>query len=264
MLLASMHGMVRFLSSDLHPFIIVFFRNLFGLLTVMPLLMKVGFSTLKTSNPKLHTIRAIIGLLAMLGWFYALSKVPIANATALSFSTTIFAAISAWLFLGERIRWRRSAAIIVGFIGVYVVLRPAAEGFNIFAMLVILTSISWALSLTIVKQLSKTESTTSIVSWMGISLVALSIWPALMVWQTPSINQLLWLFLIGGLGTAGHLMMTSAIKMADISSMKFWTPGPLLARVSFFSPAGISSFGSHEWQLIQAPTIALIRKKKGI
>lgn len=217
MLLASMHGMVRFLSSDLHPFIIVFFRNLFGLLTVMPLLMKVGFSTLKTSNPKLHTIRAIIGLLAMLGWFYALSKVPIANATALSFSTTIFATISAWLFLGERIRWRRSAAIIVGFIGVYVVLRPAAEGFNIFAMLVILTSISWALSLTIVKQLSKTESTTSIVSWMGISLVALSIWPALMVWQTPSINQLLWLFLIGGLGTAGHLMMTSAIKMADTS-----------------------------------------------
>jgi len=217
LLLASMHGMVRMLSFDLHPFIIVFFRNLFGLLTVMPLLAKVGFSTLKTSNPKLHTVRAIIGLLAMLGWFYALAKVPIANATALSFSTTIFAAISAWLFLGERIRWRRSVAIIVGFIGVYVVLRPSAEGFNIFSILVIITSISWALSLTIVKQLSKTETPTSIVSWMGISLVALSIWPALLVWQTPNTTQLLWLFCIGGLGTAGHLMMTFAIKMAETS-----------------------------------------------
>jgi len=216
-LLASMHGMVRLLSSDLHPFIIVFFRNLFGLITITPLLLKVGIGTLKTKNPKLHCIRAIIGLLAMLGWFYSLSKVPIANATALSFSTAIFASISAWLFLGERLRWRRSLAIIVGFIGVYIVLRPAADGFNLFSILVILTSVTWGISLTIVKQLSKTESATSIVSWMGISLAILSFWPALFVWQTPDMVQLAWLFLIGALGTGGHLMMTNAVKMADTS-----------------------------------------------
>lgn len=216
-MLASMHGLVRLLSSDLHPFIIVFFRNLFGLITVLPLLLKAGLGSLKTQHPRLHMIRAGVGIVAMLGWFYALSKVPIANATALSFSTTIFATVCAWLFLGEVLRWRRTAAIFLGLVGVFVVLRPAAEGFNAFAILVLLTSIAWGLSLTIVKHLSKTETTTSIVSWMGITLVVLSIWPALFVWQTPTLEQFLWLFLVGALATAGHLLMTSAIKMADTS-----------------------------------------------
>ncbi|MFK8082532.1 MAG: DMT family transporter [Granulosicoccus sp.] len=217
LMLASMHGLVRFLSSDMHPFMIVFFRNLFGLVAVMPLLLRAGVGSLKTQNPRLHMLRALVGVIAMLGWFYALSKVPIANATALSFSTTIFATLSAWLFLGEALRWRRSAAIVVGLIGVYVVLRPAAEGFNIFSILVLFTSIAWGLSLTIVKQLSKTESPTSIVSWMGITLVVLSFWPALSVWQTPTLEQLLWLFLVGALATAGHLLMTMAIQMTDTS-----------------------------------------------
>lgn len=217
LMLASMHGLVRQLSSDLHPFVIVFFRNLFGLVVVFPLLLREGLGSLKTQHPKLHIIRAIVGIFAMLGWFYALSKVPIANATALSFSTTIFATVSAWLFLGETIRWRRSAAIAVGLLGVYVVLRPSAEGFNVYSLLVLMTSIVWGMSLTIVKHLSKTETPTSIVSWMGITLVVLSIWPALAVWQTPSMEQLLWLFLVGALATAGHLLMTTAIQMADTS-----------------------------------------------
>lgn len=217
LMLASMHGLVRLLSSDMHPFMIVFFRNLFGLVAVMPLLLRAGIGSLKTQHPKLHLIRAGVGVVAMLGWFYALSKVPIANATALSFSTTIFATVSAWLFLGEQLRWRRSAAIVVGLIGVYVVLRPSAEGFNIYALLVLLTSIAWGLSLTIVKHLSKTETPTSIVSWMGITLVILSFWPALTVWQTPTTEQLVWLFLVGALATAGHLLMTTSIQMADTS-----------------------------------------------
>ena len=215
--LACMHGLVREISADLHPFVIVFYRNVFGLLTVLPLLLKAGVGTLKTNNPRLHMLRAAVGVVAMLGWFYALSKVPIANATALSFSTVIFATGSAWLFLGEKLRWRRSAAIAVGLVGIFVVLRPTADGFNQYSLLVLLTSLAWGISLTIVKELSKTESATSIVSWMGISMVALSIWPALAVWQTPTPQQFVYLFLIGGLATAGHLFMTTAIKMAETS-----------------------------------------------
>ena len=217
LMLASMHGLVRQLSSDMHPFMIVFFRNLFGLVAVLPLLLQAGLGSLKTQNPRLHMLRAGVGVIAMLGWFYALSKVPIANATALSFSTTIFATVSAWLFLAERLRWRRSAAIVVGLVGVFVVLRPSAEGFNIYALLVLFTSIAWGISLTIVKHLSKTETPTSIVSWMGITLVILSFWPALAVWHTPTMEQLLWLFLVGALATAGHLLMTTSIQMADTS-----------------------------------------------
>jgi len=82
MLLASMHGLVRLLSSDLHPFVIVFFRNLFGFVAITPLLARYGLGTLKTNNKKLHGFRAAVGIVAMLAFFYGLSKVPIANATA--------------------------------------------------------------------------------------------------------------------------------------------------------------------------------------
>ena len=216
LLLAGMHSLVRYLgSSELHPFIIVFFRNLFGFVAIAPLLYRGGLSSLASKQRGLHVVRAIIGIIAMLSWFYALSHVPIANATALSFSTTIFATLCAWLFLKERMRMRRWAAIFVGLLGVFVVLRPETTGFNAYAILVILSSVAWGSSVTVVKVLSRTDSVTSIVGWMSISLTLLSLPFALLHWQTPTGVQLLVLMLIGLLGTAGHMFMTSALRMAD-------------------------------------------------
>jgi len=229
-LLALMHGVVRFVSADLHPFVIVFYRNVFGLIAIMPLLLRAGVSSLHTTHGWLYTLRAFVGILAMLCWFYALSKVPITNATALSFSTTIFASLSAWLFLKERMRIRRWAAIFVGIFGVLVVLRPDVDGFNRYALLVIFSSIAWGFSVTIVKKLAEVETVVSIVAWMGISMTFLSFFPALLYWQVPNGQQLLALCAIGVLATAGHLLMTRALQMADtavVMSMDFsrlvWT-----------------------------------------
>lgn len=224
-LLASMHGLIRSLSADLHPFVIVFFRNLLGLVAIMPLLIRAGFSSLKTNKPGLYTVRAIVGLLAMLSWFFALSKVPITHATALSFSTTIFATLCAWFFLGEKMRFRRWAAILVGITGVLVVLRPDAAGFNVYSLLVVVSAVAWGGAISIVKHLSQTETVTSIVGWMGISLTLLSIVPAMYYWQTPTLSQFLVLSVIGILATGGHLLMTSALQMADtavVMSMDFF------------------------------------------
>jgi drug/metabolite transporter (DMT)-like permease len=224
-LLASMHGLIRSLSADLHPFVIVFFRNFLGLVAIMPLLFRAGFSSLKTNKQGLYTIRAIIGLLAMLSWFFALSKVPITHATALSFSTTIFATLSAWLFLGEKMRIRRWAAILVGITGVLVVLRPDMAGFNVYSLLVVVSAVAWGGAISIVKHLSQTETVTSIVGWMGISLTLLSIVPAMYYWQTPTFPQFVVLCVIGILATGGHLLMTSALQMADtavVMSMDFF------------------------------------------
>ena len=224
-LLASMHGLIRSLSADLHPFVIVFFRNFLGLVAIMPLLFRAGFSSLKTNKPGLYTVRAIIGLLAMMSWFFALSKVPITHATALSFSTTIFATLCAWLFLGEKMRIRRWAAILVGITGVLVVLRPDMAGFNVYSLLVVVSAVAWGGAISIVKHLSQTETVTSIVGWMGISLTLLSIIPAIYYWQTPTFPQFLVLCVIGILATGGHLLMTSALQMADtavVMSMDFF------------------------------------------
>ncbi len=213
--LATMHGIVRYLSQDLHPFVIVFFRNVFGLLAILPLLASHGLKTLRTPQHKLHVLRAAMGICAMLSWFYALSRVPITNATALSFSAAIFASLCAWLFLGEIIRIRRWMAIACGLIGVLVVLRPGLEGFNAYSLLVVASTISWGVSITIVKKLSETDSAVCIVAWMAISLTVLSIVPAMIFWQQPDWQQLAWLALVGILATGGHLAMTHALKLAD-------------------------------------------------
>ena len=261
LLLACMHGLIRDISQNLHPFVVVFFRNLFGLLVICPLLFRVGIGSLRTKLPWIHVLRAFVGLIAMTCWFYSLSKVPITNATALSFSTTIFAAISAWLFLGERMRIRRWAAILAGFVGVLVVLRPDVDGFNKFSLMVLLSAVAWGFSVSIVKHLSRTESVTTIVGWMAISLTALSIWPALYVWQMPDTRQLLTLFLVGALATGGHLLMTRALQLADTSlvmsvdfSRLIWTAfigavffGELLDKWTFIGACIIFAAG---WYII--------------
>ncbi|MDJ0958547.1 MAG: DMT family transporter, partial [Arenicellales bacterium] len=104
--LASMHGMVRYLGGELHPFVIAFYRNLFGLLAVLPLVFRIGLPGLHTKHPRLMVVRGITGVIAMLTWFYGLAKVPTAEATALSFTAAIFSALAAFVFLKEKMRLR--------------------------------------------------------------------------------------------------------------------------------------------------------------
>ena len=92
--LASMHGMVRHLGNDLHPFVIAFYRNLFGLMAVLPLVYRIGISGLRTRRPVMNLLRSVSGIIAMLTWFYGLSTVPTAEATALSFTAAIFSALA--------------------------------------------------------------------------------------------------------------------------------------------------------------------------
>lgn len=217
LLLAAMHGLVRAVSEDLHIMVVVFFRNLCGLIVMLPLLYRHGLSSLKTSNKQLHVLRAALGICAMACWFTSLTKIPIANATALSFSTSVFAAIVAWLFLGERMKTRRWAAIFVGFIGVIVVLRPTPEGFNAWSLLVLASTVAWGSTLSIVKRLATTEPPFVIVAWMGISLTLLSIPAAIYWWQTPTFTQFALLMLVGLLGTGGHIFLTRALQRADVA-----------------------------------------------
>ena len=252
-LLSSMHGLVRLLSADLHPFVIVFFRNLFGLLAVWPLIMKAGVSSLKSDQGKVYLFRSFVGITAMLSWFFALSKVAISNATALSFSTSIFASIIAWLFLGEVMRLRRWIAIFIGLAGVLVVLRPTVDGFNVYSLLVLLSAVSWGASIAMAKHLSKRDSATTIVGWMSISLTLLSLGPALIYWRMPDGFELAILAVIGILATCGHLLLTKSVQMADtavVMSIDF-------SRIIWAALIGILFFGDRldRWTVVGAAII---------
>ena len=217
--LASMHAGVRHVAADLHPFEVAFFRNLFGFMAILPMLLRAGRSGLASEQPKLQILRGVTGIAAMLTWFYALSVVPIATATALSFTAAVFASLGALVFLGEKMRLRRWIAVIISFVGVLIILRPGTGGFDANALLVLLSASMWGAGVVIVKQLSRTDTGVSIVGWMGITLTTLSIPPAILVWTTPSVTQLCWLALIGMLGTIGHLTMIRGLRQAETTAV---------------------------------------------
>ena len=217
--LACMHGMVRYLGGELHPFVIVFYRNLFGVIAILPLVFRVGLPAIRSHNPRIVVLRSVSGIIAMLTWFYSLSKVPIAEATALSFTAAIFTALVAYILLKEKMKSHRWIAISGGFIGVIIVLQPDTGNFDPHMLLVLVSCVFWGLSVTLVKILTRTDSITSIVAWMSILLTVMSLPPALFYWQWLSVDQFLLLGTMGVLATLGHLAMTQALSLADTTAV---------------------------------------------
>ena len=165
-----MHGLVRFVSEVLPPFQIAFFRNIFGLAFLLPLLMRSRFAMLRTKRIGLHALRGVVNVGAMLMFFMALSISPLAKVTALSFTAPIFMAILSVLILGERFRIYRWLAILFGFVGMLIILRPGLVAIDIGALLVTASAALWAVAMVIIKILSRTESSVTIVAYMGLFL----------------------------------------------------------------------------------------------
>jgi drug/metabolite transporter (DMT)-like permease len=211
---------IRHLSGELHPLEIAFFRNLFGLVFMLPWLARTGFGGLRTGRLRLYLWRCGIGLMSMFTWFWALALLPFAQAIALSFTTPLFATAGAALILRERVRARRWTATLIGFLGVLVILRPGAEGLSLGAALVIASCVFAGATTLMVKDLLKTESTNAVVTYMVLLMTPFSLLPALFVWTWPRPET--WLFLVGmGLvATLGHVCVTHAYKLTDASAVQ--------------------------------------------
>jgi drug/metabolite transporter (DMT)-like permease len=132
---AAMIVLVRQLTYDLDPLQVVFLRNAFGLLAMMPWLMSQGLGVLRTQRIHLHLLRAGIGIVAMICWFTTVSLMPLAESTALSFTAPIFTSLLAVLLLGEVMRARRWTATALGFLGALVILRPGIQAVQPVALL---------------------------------------------------------------------------------------------------------------------------------
>ncbi len=217
---AIMMGIIRHLAHDgVHPFEIAFFRNLFGFAVMLPWVFKVGLGGLKTERYGLYTMRALTGTAAMVAWFWAISILPLTEATALSFTTPFFATILAVPILHEVVRIRRWAAICIGFAGALVILRPGFQTISAEALMVLFSALMMAMSTMCIKLLSRTEPVNAIVVYMTIYLTPLSLIPALFVWVWPTWEQLGWLALLGLVATVAHICLTRAFRHADASAV---------------------------------------------
>jgi len=214
-----MHGLVRFVSEVLPPFQIAFFRNFFGLAFLLPLLMRSRFEVLRTKQIGLHALRGVINMAAMLMFFTALSISPIAKVTALGFTAPIFMAILAVIVLGERFRIYRWSAIFLGFVGMLIILRPGLVVIDTGALLVIGSAVLWAVAMLIIKIQSRTESSLTIVAYMGIFLGVFSIVPALWVWQPFELQTLGLMVLIGLFGSIAQMAISESLKETDPTAL---------------------------------------------
>lgn len=214
-----MHGLVRFVSEVLPPFQIAFFRNIFGLAFLLPLLMRSRFAILRTKQIGLHALRGVINMAAMLMFFTALAISPIAKVTALGFTAPIFMAILAVLVLGERFRIYRWSAIFLGFVGMLIILRPGLVAIDTGALLVIGSAALWAVAMIIIKIQSRTELSLTIVAYMGIFLGVFSIAPAVWVWQPFGLQTLGFMVLIGLFGSIAQMAISESLKETDSTAL---------------------------------------------
>jgi drug/metabolite transporter (DMT)-like permease len=215
-LIVTMHTMIRHLADDgMHPFVIGFFRTFFGVPVVAFLLWKYGWGILRTDQIKVHGIRSVGHVVAMMMFFTGLTMTPLATANALAFTAPLFAAVLAVVILGEVFRWQRWVALLFGFAGALAIIRPGFVEVDTGPMIILASSGIWGTILIVIKTLGRRDATPTIVTYMVLFMTPLALIPALFVWEWPTWEQLGILLVMGLMGTVAHLTLTQALRVGE-------------------------------------------------
>lgn len=199
---------------------VIFFRNFFAVFALLPLLLRQGgWSALRTRNPFGHVLRTLFGLMGMAGSFYGYVHLPLATVTALGFAMPLFLTVLSIFFLGERVRWRRGLAVVVGFCGVLLMVRPGGEMMRADGLaigLVMMGTIAWALSMITIRRMGEAgEAGTTIVLWFAIGSAAVSGLAAIPGWVWPTPWQWVLLAGIGLVSALAQVLMTEAYRRGE-------------------------------------------------
>jgi drug/metabolite transporter (DMT)-like permease len=208
-------------AQHLNPYVMAFLRYFFGALFLVPLVMRLGlYRSLHTRRMPLHISRGAIHTAGMMLWFVALPLTTLAEITALGFTGPIFVTIGAALFLSEKVRLRRWIAVMVGFIGAMIIIRPGFSDIHIGVICILVSTPIFSASNLISKALARTDSATTIVIWQNIVIVVCAFPVALWFWQTPTLVDIFWFLLAGAAGTLGHICQQRGYQLADITLLQ--------------------------------------------
>ena len=194
-----------------------FFRFFLGLVIILPYIIKKKDTVLKTTHLKQHFLRAILGLPAMLLYFSALVLLPIEKLTAISFVVPLIVTILAVFFLGEKIYIYRTLALLLGFSGMLVIIRPGFVDISIGVYMVLFSALLWSINIIITKKISKDDSAITILAYQSIFMSLLSLFIVLFFWEMPSLKTFIYLILAAMCGTVLHLTLNHAFKLVDVS-----------------------------------------------
>ena len=214
MLIVTVAG--REATRELNVFQIMEVRTILGFFMLYPLIrLNGGFAAMKTSRPLQHIARNLVHYAAQLGWFFALTLIPLAQVVSIEFTMPIWTAILAASFLGERVTVWKIAAIVLGVVGVVVIVRPATGEINPGQMIALGAAVGFGISIAMMKSLTRTETTLAIIFWMQVIQAAAGFIPSLYVWIWPSAYAWGWLVVIAFCGTFSHYCMARAMLYAD-------------------------------------------------
>ena len=214
---STMGVLIKLAQNDVSIYIAAFLRFLIGFIFIFPYILKTKFKVYKTSNILLHIIRSLLNYPAMLLTFSALMLVPYEKISALNFLVPFFVTILAVLFLKENIRIYRISALFIGFIGMLIILRPGIIDISLGIQMVLVATFFWSVIIILTKQLTNKDSSITILTYMYTFMTLLTLITAVIFWEMPTINSIIYLSLAAFVGTISHISINQAFKLVDVS-----------------------------------------------
>lgn len=213
------NALIKYMGNSLDSLQMVFFRGLFGTLFLLPIVWRAGgWEVLRTKRMNFHLARGLTGSLSLMTIFYALTHMPLADVTGISFSRSLWVIVLAVLFLSEKIRWRRSLATLVGFLGVLVMVRPGPEA-NPAAFAAVLNALFVAMSVVLIKRMTVTEKPLTILFWGTLIPTFVTLPPALVVWKNPTMFDLTLMAIIGAGLSVGHSCLIHGLRVGEATAV---------------------------------------------
>ncbi len=219
-LFSVMGGLIRYLSlTDFHPFMTAFVRTVLAIIFLIPTFHKVGIGGLKTSRMGLHLFRGLVSAIAVVASFYAVTVIPLATSVSYSFAAPVIATVLATIFLKEKIRLPRISAVIIGFIGVLVLLRPGMEPLSTGVIAALISALSVAFAIVCIRALSQTDKPNVVAVYSLIITLPISFVFALFEWTWPNGEQWLVLICIGVCAACAQYSISKAFSYSETTAI---------------------------------------------
>jgi drug/metabolite transporter (DMT)-like permease len=227
----------RELTASMSPYQILFLRSLFGALFIGLVIVRRDPSIIRTAQPLLHVARHTIHFVGQISWIAALGVLPLALVFAVEFTSPIWGALAAVLLLGERLTGWRVFAMVAGFSGVLVIVRPGLTAFEPMILAVLLAAVAFGIINAMTKKLLETDRPWGILFWMCLSQTLLCLPFAAVLWVAPTLADLPWIAGVAVSGLTAHYCLTRALSLADavvVLPMEF-ARLPLIAAIGFLA-----------------------------
>ena len=208
---------IKLAQEELNVFTTGFLRFFFGLLIITPYILKTKFRVFNTKNLQIHILRSSLNLPAMLIGFAALAILPLEKMTAIHFIVPIIVTILAVIFLKEKIYLYRSIALVMGFLGMLIVLRPGIIDINIGIYMAIISSLIWSIVIILTKKVSKDDSAITILSHQYVYMTLFSLPLVIYFWDQPSLKTIIFILCAAISGTILHIALNHAYKLVDVT-----------------------------------------------